>query len=63
MTISIHAPIVGCDEEISKVVKTQNIISIHAPIVGCDVEVIQDTLFHQISIHAPIVGCDVGKSV
>ena len=56
--ISIHAPIVGCDEEISKVVKTQNIISIHAPIVGCDGAMLNSAQLGLISIHAPIVGCD-----
>ena len=34
-TISIHAPIVGCDFE-SPREKTRYLISIHAPIVGCD---------------------------
>ena len=35
MTISIHAPIVGCDSKLKTDYKSLK-ISIHAPIVGCD---------------------------
>ena len=35
-TISIHAPIVGCDVSISNPIVATVTISIHAPIVGCD---------------------------
>ena len=35
MSISIHAPIVGCDTTALDYLATDN-ISIHAPIVGCD---------------------------
>ena len=35
-TISIHAPIVGCDIAVSRIKMGRNSISIHAPIVGCD---------------------------
>ena len=35
-SISIHAPIVGCDVVCNKADITLTIISIHAPIVGCD---------------------------
>ena len=35
-TISIHAPIVGCDDKILVVDALPKEISIHAPIVGCD---------------------------
>ena len=56
--ISIHAPIVGCDEK-ENVISNIQIISIHAPIVGCDFGGLrQKTLSMEISIHAPIVGCD-----
>ena len=57
-SISIHAPIVGCDVVCNKADITLTIISIHAPIVGCDNEEIADVLIVIISIHAPIVGCD-----
>ena len=35
--ISIHAPIVGCDNILYPAMSKTFIISIHAPIVGCDV--------------------------
>ena len=38
MTISIHAPIVGCDQQIHLVYTPFCLISIHAPIVGCDIQ-------------------------
>ena len=63
MTISIHAPIVGCD------IKNMTItpifeISIHAPIVGCDDnQREQANKIANISIHAPIVGCDKDKYI
>ena len=34
--ISIHAPIVGCDQTMFYLNHHLGIISIHAPIVGCD---------------------------
>ena len=34
--ISIHAPIVGCDDNLQLAHWICNRISIHAPIVGCD---------------------------
>ena len=34
--ISIHAPIVGCDEGFDLLIIDEAQISIHAPIVGCD---------------------------
>ena len=56
--ISIHAPIVGCDEEEGSPYYESN-ISIHAPIVGCDGRrLIYYSRSTFISIHAPIVGCD-----
>ena len=55
--ISIHAPIVGCDE-IDPNIKIIYDISIHAPIVGCDKIVRAKNTIRKISIHAPIVGCD-----
>ena len=36
--ISIHAPIVGCDNDKMIQATFKSIISIHAPIVGCDQE-------------------------
>ena len=59
-SISIHAPIVGCDVVCNKADITLTIISIHAPIVGCDLKKTAPTDTLQISIHAPIVGCDRG---
>ena len=35
-TISIHAPIVGCDSAEDVTITPSYFISIHAPIVGCD---------------------------
>ena len=55
--ISIHAPLVGCDDEI-KYVDSSGIISIHAPLVGCDLQGIEFANGQWISIHAPLVGCD-----
>ena len=37
LTISIHAPIVGCDASKSQELEDIRKISIHAPIVGCDI--------------------------
>ena len=62
MHISIHAPIVGCDEVLDGKYCLQY-ISIHAPIVGCDVASIKkNRAVPSISIHAPIVGCDQGST-
>ena len=57
-SISIHAPIVGCDVVCNKADITLTIISIHAPIVGCDFKIFRRPRNVAISIHAPIVGCD-----
>ena len=59
ISISIHAPIVGCDYEIRLLYTKTKWISIHAPIVGCDELVgYRKDIRENISIHAPIVGCD-----
>ena len=36
LPISIHAPIVGCDQDRNYYKFAHDLISIHAPIVGCD---------------------------
>ena len=41
--ISIHAPIVGCDQEAVQLISHTSLISIHAPIVGCDVRLQQNS--------------------
>ena len=58
LSISIHAPIVGCDNNEKDGFDSVE-ISIHAPIVGCDTAPVCTTSSPSaISIHAPIVGCD-----
>ena len=60
-SISIHAPIVGCDLLIIDEAQEYTDISIHAPIVGCDKDTYEASVkADNISIHAPIVGCDIG---
>ena len=58
LTISIHAPRVGCDADTGKQGHRQRRISIHAPRVGCDVILLGKMWYEYISIHAPRVGCD-----
>ena len=57
-SISIHAPLAGCDKNL----KTDQMyaeISIHAPLAGCDAGGRQVCyLPRRISIHAPLAGCD-----
>ena len=60
VTISIHAPRVGCDSS-TLTFNVHQTISIHAPRVGCDITNAIDVLKNkEISIHAPRVGCDHG---
>ena len=62
-SISIHAPIVGCDFSCAYR-SASSFISIHAPIVGCDVLASVKRAMHtNISIHAPIVGCDIRRII
>ena len=58
LSISIHAPLAGCDFRQRH--KTQHVstISIHAPLAGCDEPLRECGLAHTISIHAPLAGCD-----
>ena len=56
--ISIHAPLAGCDHELSKL-KADWKISIHAPLAGCDARDVYGIDNGLISIHAPLAGCDV----
>ena len=61
-TISIHAPLAGCDER-EEGSTCKYWISIHAPLAGCDQ--LHDLLYAQrlaISIHAPLAGCDFVRS-
>ena len=57
VTISIHAPLAGCDARFGLFIH-RTTISIHAPLAGCDD--IQGILTDgvNISIHAPLAGCD-----
>ena len=59
MTISIHAPRVGCDSLTAYARESANHISIHAPRVGCDWFNVSKSDTWIISIHAPRVGCDL----
>ena len=60
--ISIHAPIVGCDEDgISENVICQLFQSTH-PSWGATLEKDDKSKAVEISIHAPIVGCDSKNS-
>ena len=56
-SISIHAPLAGCDGQLVGGRGVRD-ISIHAPLAGCDAcrEVSLRRL--RISIHAPLAGCD-----
>ena len=60
VTVSIHAPRVGCDIAIIAPLERLG-VSIHAPRVGCDTmpNLTKYSLDH-VSIHAPRVGCDCG---
>ena len=57
LSISIHAPRVGCDL-IGGLKMGGSPISIHAPRVGCDTASALQYAWLIISIHAPRVGCD-----
>ena len=57
-SISIHAPLAGCDEQHADAVPHGRGISIHAPLAGCDVLARLKLLRGSISIHAPLAGCD-----
>ena len=56
-TISIHAPLAGCDE-IFQTHRFLLFISIHAPLAGCDLHTANTRAERVISIHAPLAGCD-----
>ena len=43
MSISIHAPLAGCDKDAIKAEGTEK-ISIHAPLAGCDSKNVQRKL-------------------
>ena len=57
ISISIHAPLAGCDLPASPHAADDD-ISIHAPLAGCDVMAIAPWRLSKISIHAPLAGCD-----
>ena len=61
ISISIHAPLTGCDTPVRKI-QADFQISIHAPLTGCD----WCHPFHRqnriISIHAPLTGCDLAAT-
>ena len=57
LSITIHAPRVGCDL-IGGLKMGGSPISIHAPRVGCDTASALQYAWLIISIHAPRVGCD-----
>ena len=58
-SISIHAPLAGCDS-IIRYASSGFCISIHAPLAGCDVLSHAGTKTSlKISIHAPLAGCDI----
>ena len=56
-TISIHAPLAGCDNQ-SSCISCGCVISIHAPLAGCDRGSGSRAPTITISIHAPLAGCD-----
>ena len=60
MSISIHAPLAGCDMAYRGAESLFCPISIHAPLAGCDAGwyVAHDVHLVRISIHAPLAGCD-----
>ena len=57
ISISIHAPLTGCDVD-HTVLLLLGEISIHAPLTGCDYEELDQFAGMAISIHAPLTGCD-----
>ena len=59
LTISIHAPLTGCDVNVSVTETVPFDISIHAPLTGCDGTKSYFAIVNEISIHAPLTGCDV----
>ena len=56
-TISIHAPLAGCDWD-AEADRQRVEISIHAPLAGCDYWEQPLFILLFISIHAPLAGCD-----
>ena len=56
-SISIHAPLAGCDPRQHRIRKAAP-ISIHAPLAGCDCIDRLNGICRIISIHAPLAGCD-----
>ena len=57
-SISIHAPLAGCDSSSTSDSKISS-ISIHAPHAGCDALIPDLLTITRISIHAPHAGCDL----
>ena len=57
LSISIHAPLAGCDS-LRPAFLPDSDISIHAPLAGCDYGCEVDRSAKKISIHAPLAGCD-----
>ena len=61
-SISIHAPLAGCDARVAARRGLWILISIHAPLAGCDTTQRRVTQCPAgISIHAPLAGCDVQR--
>ena len=56
--ISIHAPIVGCDRQVSDVSENNFEFQSTHPSWGATIGATFRGLLEKISIHAPIVGCD-----
>ena len=56
--ISIHAPIVGCDNLFPVFTQTTSLFQSTHPSWGATFLVLEISTFFKISIHAPIVGCD-----
>ena len=56
-SVSIHAPLAGCDLR-ARTLSAPLCVSIHAPLAGCDAD--ERNLFRivLVSIHAPLAGCD-----
>ena len=61
ISISIHAPLAGCDLVVDYSAYMNQFISIHAPLAGCDVCERDGDLCAGISIHAPLAGCDKSR--
>ena len=57
ISVSIHAPRVGCDSR-GQICSHPERVSIHAPRVGCDTPDEESMFAVGVSIHAPRVGCD-----